>query len=156
MCRRVLRLCCGDVAWYPDPLPSVLCRNTCTIDSDGINSHNVTCLSGANYVLTKKKLTSYGAWLIVVAQVVLSGCIDLSLMCKFSLWLKWIVSSLVSGDLFDMLLPMLGIYQEYVRNHHYSLQVSPMTPYRAALMCDPPRVALSLWAKCALPVTVLQ
>ncbi len=28
-----------------------------------------------------------------------------------------------TGDLFDMLLPMLGIYQEYVRNHHYSLQV---------------------------------
>ncbi|KAL3866714.1 hypothetical protein ACJMK2_043995, partial [Sinanodonta woodiana] len=26
-------------------------------------------------------------------------------------------------DLFDMLLPMLCIYQEYVRNHHYSLQV---------------------------------
>ncbi|ELT93796.1 hypothetical protein CAPTEDRAFT_169570 [Capitella teleta] len=31
--------------------------------------------------------------------------------------------TLVLGDLFDMLLPMLGIYQEYVRNHHYSLQV---------------------------------
>ncbi|XP_076247856.1 ras-specific guanine nucleotide-releasing factor 1 isoform X2 [Calliopsis andreniformis] len=31
--------------------------------------------------------------------------------------------SLVLGDLFDMLLPMLSIYQEYVRNHHYSLQV---------------------------------
>ena len=29
-----------------------------------------------------------------------------------------------AGDLFDMLLPMLSIYQEYVRNHHYSLQVS--------------------------------
>lgn len=29
----------------------------------------------------------------------------------------------VPGDLFDMLLPMLTIYQEYVRNHHYSLQV---------------------------------
>lgn len=29
----------------------------------------------------------------------------------------------VTGDLFDMLLPMLSIYQEYVRNHHYSLQV---------------------------------
>ena len=28
------------------------------------------------------------------------------------------------GDLFDMLLPMLSIYQEYVRNHHYCLQVS--------------------------------
>jgi hypothetical protein len=28
-----------------------------------------------------------------------------------------------AGDLFDMLLPMLSIYQEYVRNHHYSLQV---------------------------------
>ncbi|XP_064620078.1 ras-specific guanine nucleotide-releasing factor 2-like isoform X2 [Lineus longissimus] len=31
--------------------------------------------------------------------------------------------TLVLGDLFDMLLPMLGIYQEYVRNHHFSLQV---------------------------------
>ncbi|XP_024946979.1 ras-specific guanine nucleotide-releasing factor 2 isoform X3 [Cephus cinctus] len=31
--------------------------------------------------------------------------------------------TLVLGDLFDMLLPMLAIYQEYVRNHHYSLQV---------------------------------
>ncbi|XP_075257120.1 ras-specific guanine nucleotide-releasing factor 2-like isoform X7 [Convolutriloba macropyga] len=30
---------------------------------------------------------------------------------------------LILGDLFDMLLPMLSIYQEYVRNHHYSLQV---------------------------------
>ncbi|XP_038072295.1 ras-specific guanine nucleotide-releasing factor 2-like [Patiria miniata] len=30
---------------------------------------------------------------------------------------------LVLGDLFDMLLPMLCIYNEYVRNHHYSLQV---------------------------------
>jgi len=29
----------------------------------------------------------------------------------------------IIADLFDMLLPMLGIYQEYVRNHHYSLQV---------------------------------
>ncbi|KAJ9595042.1 hypothetical protein L9F63_013670, partial [Diploptera punctata] len=29
----------------------------------------------------------------------------------------------VLRDLFDMLLPMLSIYQEYVRNHHYSLQV---------------------------------
>lgn len=28
-----------------------------------------------------------------------------------------------AGDLFDMLLPMLSIYQEYIRNHHYSLQV---------------------------------
>ena len=32
-------------------------------------------------------------------------------------------SFLPSGDLFDMLLPMLSIYNEYVRNHHYSLQV---------------------------------
>ncbi|CAO1412033.1 unnamed protein product [Diamesa serratosioi] len=31
--------------------------------------------------------------------------------------------TLILGDLFDMLLPMLSIYQEYVRNHHYSLQV---------------------------------
>ncbi|KAG7203406.1 hypothetical protein KM043_013474 [Ampulex compressa] len=31
--------------------------------------------------------------------------------------------TLVLGDLFDMLLPMLSIYQEYVRNHHYSLQM---------------------------------
>lgn len=27
------------------------------------------------------------------------------------------------GDLFDFLLPVLSIYQEYVRNHHYSLQI---------------------------------
>ena len=39
-------------------------------------------------------------------------CISLKTMAGFS-----------PGDLFDMLLPMLGIYQEYVRNHHYSLQV---------------------------------
>jgi hypothetical protein len=31
------------------------------------------------------------------------------------------------GDLFDMLLPMLSIYQEYVRNHHYSLLVPHST-----------------------------
>lgn len=31
--------------------------------------------------------------------------------------------TLVLGDLFNMLLPMLTIYQEYVRNHHFSLQV---------------------------------
>ncbi|XP_026799655.3 ras-specific guanine nucleotide-releasing factor 2 [Pangasianodon hypophthalmus] len=30
---------------------------------------------------------------------------------------------LVLADLFDILLPMLNIYQEYVRNHQYSLQV---------------------------------
>lgn len=28
-----------------------------------------------------------------------------------------------SGDLFDVLLPMLNIYQEFVRNHHFSLQI---------------------------------
>jgi len=38
------------------------------------------------------------------------------LLCVF-------IVPLFSGDLFDMLLPMLCIYQEYVRNHHYSLQV---------------------------------
>ena len=38
---------------------------------------------------------------------------------------KWIlIRCLFPGDLFDMLLPMLSIYQEYVRNHHYCLQVS--------------------------------
>ncbi|VVC30593.1 Hypothetical protein CINCED_3A018389 [Cinara cedri] len=31
--------------------------------------------------------------------------------------------TLILSDLFDILLPMLTIYQEYVRNHHYSLQV---------------------------------
>ncbi|KAI3386284.1 hypothetical protein SNEBB_007626 [Seison nebaliae] len=30
---------------------------------------------------------------------------------------------LILGDLFDLLLPMLHIYQDYVRNHHYSLQI---------------------------------
>ncbi|XP_049269734.1 ras-specific guanine nucleotide-releasing factor 2 isoform X3 [Rhipicephalus sanguineus] len=36
---------------------------------------------------------------------------------------SWPTLVLGTGDLFDMLLPMLTIYQEYVRNHHYSLQV---------------------------------
>lgn len=39
----------------------------------------------------------------------------------YSTWMC--VIWLSSGDLFDMLLPMLSIYQEYVRNHHYSLQL---------------------------------
>ncbi|CAF1579524.1 unnamed protein product, partial [Didymodactylos carnosus] len=34
------------------------------------------------------------------------------------------------GDLFDILLPMLHIYSEYVRNHHYSLQVLIETKQR--------------------------
>lgn len=46
-------------------------------------------------------------------QIFLKG-----LMARMENW-----PTLVLGDLFDMLLPMLGIYQEYVRNHHYSLQV---------------------------------
>ena len=28
-----------------------------------------------------------------------------------------------TADLFDILLPMLNIYQEFVRNHQYSLQI---------------------------------
>lgn len=34
-----------------------------------------------------------------------------------------VFSSFPAGDLFDVLLPMLNIYQEYVRNHHFSLQI---------------------------------
>ena len=33
----------------------------------------------------------------------------------------------VLGDLFDMFISMLHIYLEYVRNHHYSLQVNTST-----------------------------
>lgn len=47
------------------------------------------------------------------------------------------VSDAHAGDLFDMLLPMLSIYQEYVRNHHYSLQVlteCKQSPSFAALL----------------------
>ena len=40
------------------------------------------------------------------------------MICDTTIIFHW------TGDLFDMLLPMLSIYQEYVRNHHYSLQVS--------------------------------
>lgn len=32
-------------------------------------------------------------------------------------------TSLLAADLFDILLPMLNIYQEFVRNHQYSLQI---------------------------------
>lgn len=31
--------------------------------------------------------------------------------------------ALLAADLFDILLPMLNIYQEFVRNHQYSLQI---------------------------------
>ncbi|KAG9510756.1 Ras-specific guanine nucleotide-releasing factor 2, partial [Fragariocoptes setiger] len=46
-------------------------------------------------------------------QIFLKG-----LMARMESW-----PTLVLADLFNMLLPMLTIYQEYVRNHHYSLQV---------------------------------
>lgn len=32
-------------------------------------------------------------------------------------------ATLLPADLFDILLPMLNIYQEFVRNHQYSLQI---------------------------------
>lgn len=45
-------------------------------------------------------------------------------MHKFSFCTTLVIVNVSAiGDLFDMLLPMLSIYQEYVRNHHYSLQV---------------------------------
>eukprot|EP00794_Sanderia_malayensis_P009753 gene9753-10750_t len=50
--------------------------------------------------------------LMFLHQIFLSG-----LQTRMESW-----PTLVLGDLFDMLLPMLSIYQEYVRNHHYSLQ----------------------------------
>ncbi|KAM9734347.1 LOW QUALITY PROTEIN: ras-specific guanine nucleotide-releasing factor 2 [Menidia menidia] len=40
------------------------------------------------------------------------------LMARIASW-----PTLVLADLFDILLPMLNIYQEFVRNHQYSLQV---------------------------------
>ncbi|XP_076624750.1 ras-specific guanine nucleotide-releasing factor 1 isoform X3 [Colletes latitarsis] len=52
-----------------------------------------------------------------------------TLLFLHQIFLKGLISrmenwpTLVLGDLFDMLLPMLSIYQEFVRNHHYSLQV---------------------------------
>ncbi|XP_017771929.1 PREDICTED: ras-specific guanine nucleotide-releasing factor 2-like isoform X2 [Nicrophorus vespilloides] len=46
-------------------------------------------------------------------QIFLKG-----LMSRLEHW-----PTLVLGDLFSILLPMLGIYQEYVRNHHFALQV---------------------------------
>ena len=41
------------------------------------------------------------------------------IICFSSRRIQWISS----GDLFDMFISMLHIYLEYVRNHHYSLQV---------------------------------
>ncbi|XP_057303074.1 ras-specific guanine nucleotide-releasing factor 2-like isoform X2 [Hydractinia symbiolongicarpus] len=50
--------------------------------------------------------------LMFLHQIFLKG-----LQTRLESWPK-----IILGDLFDMLLPMLSIYQEYVRNHHYSLQ----------------------------------
>lgn len=51
----------------------------------------------------------------------------LSLKMHFNAWVaggkKPGISLLFLADLFDILLPMLNIYQEFVRNHQYSLQV---------------------------------
>lgn len=51
--------------------------------------------------------------LLFLHQIFLKG-----LMARMDSW-----PTLVLADLFNMLLPMLTIYQEYIRNHHYSLQV---------------------------------
>lgn len=51
--------------------------------------------------------------LLFLHQIFLKG-----LMARMESW-----PTLIMGDLFNMLLPMLTIYQEYVRNHHFSLQV---------------------------------
>ncbi len=37
--------------------------------------------------------------------------------------LQYLGPRLSTADLFDILLPMLNIYQEFVRNHQYSLQI---------------------------------
>ncbi|KAL7033129.1 hypothetical protein ACKWTF_007492 [Chironomus riparius] len=50
-------------------------------------------------------------------QIFLKG-----LTSRLESWPTLVLGKTIS-DLFDMLLPMLSIYQEYVRNHHYSLQV---------------------------------
>jgi hypothetical protein len=42
---------------------------------------------------------------------------------EYKVYSRQLIATWCPGDLFDMLLPMLSIYQEYVRNHHYSLQV---------------------------------
>lgn len=52
---------------------------------------------------------------ICVLDVHFAGCTFFELITTYR--------NMRAGDLFDMLLPMLSIYQEYVRNHHYSLQV---------------------------------
>lgn len=43
--------------------------------------------------------------------------------CDQELHVSHCVQFLFLADLFDILLPMLNIYQEFVRNHQYSLQV---------------------------------
>lgn len=40
-----------------------------------------------------------------------------------ALWSRSPTVPLLAADLFDILLPMLNIYQEFVRNHQYSLQI---------------------------------
>lgn len=51
-----------------------------------------------------------------------SGCWEMDLL-KFNSNVSIFIIFVFLADLFDILLPMLNIYQEYVRNHQYSLQV---------------------------------
>nr|KAG5706537.1 hypothetical protein BaRGS_028708 [Batillaria attramentaria] len=66
----------------------------------------ITCIGSVYHFLSIETL-------LFLHQIFLKG-----LSARLENW-----PTLVLGDLFDMLLPMLSIYQEYVRNHHYSLQV---------------------------------
>lgn len=44
-------------------------------------------------------------------------------VCMMKGYLKKLCLCVSTADLFDILLPMLNIYQEFVRNHQYSLQI---------------------------------
>ena len=74
-------------------------------------------------------------WCPVTVICVVKSSSHIAAFAETTLLQKIPISCIFSGDLFDMLLPMLSIYQEYVRNHHYCLQVNWSEDIHWNLLC---------------------
>lgn len=85
---------------------------------------STVCFSTGMFVLSstrfKLKWHYYSYYCFVFSEILLflHQIFYQGLVKKLENW-----PSVFVGDLFDFLLPVLVVYQEYVRNHHYSLQI---------------------------------
>ncbi|KAI1235296.1 hypothetical protein IHE44_0002939 [Lamprotornis superbus] len=91
-----------------------LCRRKWkTIIQDYIRSPHADSMRKRNQVVFSMLEAEADETIMFLHQIFYQG-----LKARISSW-----PTLVLADLFDILLPMLNIYQEFVRNHQYSLQI---------------------------------